>query len=59
MKLVISKILSNFELAFTSNRPVRLGRRGVTSGPSPFRMVIKSRLTELPSSTAPHSSLVA
>jgi cytochrome P450 len=46
MKLVISRILSTFELAFTSNRPVRLGRRGVTSGPSPFRMAIKRRLPE-------------
>jgi cytochrome P450 len=44
MKLVISRILSTFELAFTSKRPVRLGRRGVTSGPSPFRMAIKRRL---------------
>ena len=58
MKLVISQILSNFELAFTSNRPVRLGRRGVTSGPSPFRMVITRRLPEFPSSMVPHSSLV-
>ena len=46
MKLVISRILSTFELAFTSKRPVRLGRRGVTSGPSPFRMAIKRRLPE-------------
>jgi cytochrome P450 len=44
MKLVISRILSSFELVFTSNRPVRLGRRGVTSGPSPFRMAIKRTL---------------
>jgi cytochrome P450 len=42
MKLVISRILSSFELAFTSNRPVRLRRRGVTSGPSAFRMAIKT-----------------
>jgi cytochrome P450 family 110 len=46
MKLVISRILSTFELVFTSKRPVRLGRRGVTSGPSPFRMAIKRRLPE-------------
>ena len=59
MKLVISQILTNFELAFTSNRPVRLGRRGVTSGPSPFRMIIKRRLPKFPSSMAPHNSLVA
>ena len=46
MKLVISRILSTFELVFASKRPVRLGRRGVTSGPSPFRMAIKRRLPE-------------
>jgi cytochrome P450 family 110 len=59
MKLVISQLLSSFELAFTSNRPVRLGRRGVTSGPSPFRMVITRRSPEFPSPMAKHSSLVA
>jgi cytochrome P450 family 110 len=59
MKLVISQILSNFELAFTSNRPVRLGRRGITSGPSPFRMVMTRRWSESPASTAPRSSSVA
>jgi cytochrome P450 family 110 len=59
MKLVISQILSSFELVFTSNRPVRLGRRGVTSGPSPFRMAIKRRLTEFQSDTAPNASLAA
>jgi cytochrome P450 family 110 len=56
MKLVISQILSSFELAFTSNRPVRLGRRGVTSGPSPFRMVVKRRLPAFPSSTVLHTA---
>jgi cytochrome P450 family 110 len=59
MKLVVSEILSNFELAFTSNRPVRLGGRGVTSGPSPFRMIIARKFPKFPSSMAPHSSLVA
>lgn len=59
MKLVISQILSNFELTITSNRPVRLGRRGVTSGPSPFRMIITRRFPEFPSYVAPDSSLVA
>jgi len=46
MKLVISRILSTFELVFTSKGPVRLRRRGLTSGPSPFRMAIKRRLPE-------------
>src|SRR6202049_4824458 len=41
MKLVISGILSSFELALADTRSVRLVRRGVTSGPSPFRMVVK------------------
>jgi cytochrome P450 family 110 len=59
MKLAISQLLLNFELAFTSNRPVRLGRRGVTSGPSPFRMVITRRSPEFPSPMARHGSLVA
>jgi cytochrome P450 len=41
MKLVISGILSNYELALADARSVRVVRRGVTSGPSPFRMVVK------------------
>ena len=41
MKLVISGILSGFELALAGSRSVRPVRRGVTSGPSPFRMVVK------------------
>jgi cytochrome P450 family 110 len=41
MKLVISAILSGFELALADSRPVRPVRRGLTSGPSPFRMVVK------------------
>jgi cytochrome P450 family 110 len=40
MKLVISNILSGFELALADSRPVR---RGLTSGPSPFRMVVKEQ----------------
>ena len=43
MKLVISGILSGFELALADLRPVRVVRRGLTSGPSPFRMVVKGR----------------
>jgi cytochrome P450 family 110 len=41
MKLVISTILSGFELALAGSSSVRPMRRGVTSGPSPFRMVVK------------------
>jgi hypothetical protein len=33
--------LSGFELALADSRPVRPVRRGLTSGPSPFRMVVK------------------
>ena len=41
MKLGISGILSGFELALADSRSVRPGRRGLTAGPSPFRMVVK------------------
>jgi cytochrome P450 len=43
MKLVISGILSCCELALADPRPVRPVRRGLTSGPSPFRMVINGK----------------
>jgi len=46
MKLVIGHIVSGFELALTATHRVRLVRRGLTSGPSPLRMVIKQRLTK-------------
>jgi cytochrome P450 len=42
MKLVIRRILSSVELALTENRPVRPTRRGLTAGPTPFRMVVKN-----------------
>jgi cytochrome P450 len=57
MKLVITRIVSSFELALTDIRPVRLGRRGVTSGPSPFRMVIERKVADVPSFVAPGSAL--
>jgi cytochrome P450 family 110 len=41
MKLVISGILSGFELALADSRSVHPIRRGITSGPSPFRMLVK------------------
>jgi cytochrome P450 family 110 len=41
MKLVISAILSDFELALADSRSVRPVRRGLTAGPSSFRMVVK------------------
>jgi len=43
MKLVLSKILSGFELSLADTHSVRLVRRGVTSGPSPFRMFVKGK----------------
>jgi cytochrome P450 len=41
MKLVISSVLSRFELALADSRSVRPVRRGLTAAPSPFRMVVK------------------
>jgi cytochrome P450 family 110 len=43
MKLVITGILSCFELALADSRRVRPVRRGLTSGPSSFRMVINDQ----------------
>jgi cytochrome P450 len=43
MKIVLSAILTGVELAHADTRPVRLVRRGLTSGPSPFRMIVKQR----------------
>ena len=42
MKLVISRIVSNFELALADKRSVRPMRRGLTAGPSPVRMVVRA-----------------
>jgi cytochrome P450 family 110 len=42
MKLVIGSLLSKVELALTDSRSVRPVRRGLTSGPSPVRMVLKA-----------------
>jgi cytochrome P450 family 110 len=41
MKLVISRILSSFELALADKRSVRAVRRGLTAGLSPVRLVVK------------------
>jgi cytochrome P450 len=46
MKLVIRRILSSVELALTESRPVRPTRRGLTAGPTPFRMVVKNRVPD-------------
>jgi cytochrome P450 family 110 len=46
MKLVISGILLGFELALADSRTVRPVRRGLTAGPSPFRMVVKEHRTD-------------
>jgi cytochrome P450 len=43
MKLALSGILSSFELGLADADSVRPMRRGVTSGPSPFRMIVKGR----------------
>ena len=44
MKLVISRVLSSFELALAYQRSVRPVRRGLTAGPSPVRLVVKGNL---------------
>ena len=44
MKLVISRILSSFELALADKRSVRPMRRGLTAGPSPVRLVVRDSL---------------
>lgn len=54
MKLVIRRILSSVELALTENRPVRPTRRGLTAGPTPFRMVVRNKT---PDSRAPQAVL--
>ncbi len=51
MKLVLSEILSGFELELLDERPVRVVRRGLTAGPSPFRMSVKEHRPELSSAT--------
>jgi cytochrome P450 family 110 len=42
MKVVLSQLLSQAELALASDRPVRPIRRGLTSGASPVQLVVKS-----------------
>jgi cytochrome P450 len=44
MKVVISRILSRFELALATKRPVRPVRRGLTAGPSSVRLVVKRQV---------------
>ncbi|MBV8213270.1 MAG: cytochrome P450 [Verrucomicrobia bacterium] len=39
MKLVLSTVLSRFDLALSGTREVRQRRRGLVSGPSPFKIV--------------------
>ena len=43
MKLIISRILSTFDLALPDRSPARLRRRGVVSGPSPFWLSVRAR----------------
>ena len=45
MKLVIKRILSSFELALNNGRFVRPVRRGLTAGPSPFKMVVRNKMS--------------
>jgi cytochrome P450 len=45
MKLVLSNILARFDLARADARSVRQTRRGLVSGPTPFRMIIRKRLS--------------
>jgi cytochrome P450 len=47
MKLVIKRIVSKFELGLVDDRRVRPVRRGLTTGPSPFRMVVKRQVPDL------------
>jgi cytochrome P450 len=47
MNLVISRVLSRFELALADQRSVRPMRRGLTAGPSPVRLVVKDNLSGL------------
>jgi len=44
MKLVIKRILSKFALGLVGARRVRPVRRGLTAGPSPFRMVVREKV---------------
>jgi cytochrome P450 len=43
MKLVLSAILLHFDLALAGGRSVRHQRRGLVSGPSPFKMAVQKR----------------
>ena len=45
MKLVVARILSHFELALADTGSVRPVRRGLTSGSSPVRLVVKKLLS--------------
>jgi cytochrome P450 family 110 len=46
MKLVIKRIVSKFELGLVGDRLVRPVRRGLTAGPSPFRVVLKKQVAD-------------
>ena len=43
MKVVLAKILSNFELALADNRPVKAVRRGLVSAPTNVRLVVTGK----------------
>jgi cytochrome P450 family 110 len=52
MKLVISRILSSFELALADRRSVRPVRRGLTAGASAVRLVVKDNSSAMRTRTS-------
>lgn len=57
MKVVLSKILSQVELSLADTRSVQPVRRGLTSGASPVRLVVKNHAPMATKNRAPASSL--
>jgi cytochrome P450 family 110 len=47
MRIVLTTILARLKLELIPGRPVHHSRRGLTAGPSPFKMMIKSRLEKV------------
>ena len=59
MKLVLAKILSNFDLVLVDNHPVKPTRRGVTMAPAGnVKMVFKGRRQRKENTSQPTASLV-
>ncbi len=57
MKLVISRIVSTFDLALSDRCSVRPRRRGVVSGPSPIRLSVRARRPAMLAKTSPDSPI--